>query len=76
MTCRHSVCGVGLDLGREKNMSERLITIVLTAAYAPLGLMVVAYLAAFVLKLFGRDRFLRWLVERTSERKPETPRRD
>jgi len=54
-------------------MSTALIKITLIFAYVPLGVMVLTYLTALMLKASGRPAFLDWLIKRTSIREPEVP---
>jgi hypothetical protein len=54
-------------------MSKGFVPVVLICAYAPLGAMLLVYALALALRATGRPGLLRWLVEKTGMRKPETP---
>jgi hypothetical protein len=54
-------------------MSKGFVPVVLICAYVPLGIMLLTYLLALFLRAAGKPAFLRWLVEKTSPRQPETP---
>lgn len=52
-------------------MNDKLITLVLAIAYAPLLVMGLLWIAAVALRLAGQPAFARWLALRTSVPQPE-----
>ena len=52
-------------------MSDKLVSVVLMSAYAPLLAMALLWMVALVLKLAGLPGLLRWLKTRTSVPPPE-----
>ena len=47
--------------------------VVLICAYVPLGIMLLTYALALLLRAAGKPALLKWLVQKTSPRQPETP---